>query len=300
VIVSGNPHWMQRYHLFKAGSDEAAEPSRTTMSETLLPLPAELDGLRELAYNLRWSWHGPSRELFTRVDPALWHATGENPVRLLRQVSTERLRELTRDERFTAELAAGLADLRAYLSETTTWWDRTQAPGSPGLSVAYFSAEFAVANCLPIFAGGLGVLAGDHLKSASDLGVPLVAVGLLYREGYFRQSLDSEGRQVASYQQIDPLSLPVSPARARDGWPIVIRVPLLDRQVCARVWRVDVGRVPLFLLDTDIAANRAEDRMITNRLYGGDIEHRLRQEIVLGIGGVRALNRSASRATSCT
>ena len=178
--------------------------------------------------------------------------------------------------------------LARYLAREDTWFARRHGTGA-GLRVGYFSAEFAVSPDLPVYAGGLGVLAGDHLKSASDLGVPLVAVGLLYREGYFMQRLDAQGRQRDEYRRVEPAALPIVAERRPDGEPLTVELPFLDRRLYAAVWRADVGRVPLYLLDTDVPANRAEDRRITDRLYGGDIEHRLRQEIVLGIGGMRAL-----------
>lgn len=175
-------------------------------------------------------------------------------------------------------------------AEGDPWFDRLHS-GARDLRVAYFSAEFAVAEWLRIYAGGLGVLAGDHLKSASDLGVPLVGVGLFYSEGYFTQRLDAAGAQLAVYDEADPGSLPLTLERRPDGAPLVIDFPFSNYRLHARVWRVDVGRVPLVLLDTNVPANHAEDRRITDRLYGGDSEHRLKQEIVLGIGGMRALAR---------
>nr|PZN89100.1 MAG: alpha-glucan phosphorylase [bacterium] len=183
---------------------------------------------------------------------------------------------------------ADLAALRAYLDADDTWFHR-RLPSVHGLRVAYFCAEFGLLEPLPVYAGGLGVLAGDHLKSASDLGVPLVGVGLLYREGYFTQRVDADGWQTELYRRIEPESLPLTLERRADGKPLVVSAPFLDHRVHAQVWRLDVGRVPLYLLDTDIPQNSAEDRRITDRLYGGDIEHRLRQEIVLGICGMRAL-----------
>jgi glycogen phosphorylase len=245
-------------------------------------LPHSLGPLLSLAYNLRWSWHRPTEALFRKVDPVAWAASGRNPVRLLLDVSPTRLQVLASDRFFVAELESLAEGLRRYLRGAA---ERDHG----GLRIAYFSAEFAIAESLPIFAGGLGVLAGDHLKSASDLGLPLVGVGLFYKEGYFKQRLGADGRQEALFPTHDPELLPVLRARGPDGEPLTVRLPFLDHQLQARVWRADVGRVPLYLLDTDLQANRPEERGITDRLYGGDLEHRLRQEIVLGIGGMRAL-----------
>ncbi|HWV58540.1 MAG TPA: alpha-glucan family phosphorylase, partial [Longimicrobiales bacterium] len=276
------------YH--RATAATAPPVSRMMMSDSYIPLPAELSGLRALAANLRWGWRASTRDLFESIDPRLWHATGRNPVRLLRETPAERFEALARDPAFVAAVAAESADLWNYLSEESTWWAARHYDRSvPGARIAYFSAEFAIVDCLPIFSGGLGVLAGDHLKSASDMGVPLVGVGLLYREGYFRQEIDGAGRQQARYVAVTPADLPIRRERNADGTDLVVSFPMLDRRVSARVWRADVGRVKLYLLDTDIEANIPEDRNITDRLYGGDGEHRLRQEIVLGIGGMRAL-----------
>jgi glycogen phosphorylase len=252
-------------------------------------LPHALRALLPLSYNLRWSWHRPTAALFETIDAAAWAASGRNPVRLLLDVPQARLDALAGERYFVAEVESLAEGLRRYLRGEAE--GRAAEAQRAGLRVAYFSAEFAITECLPIFAGGLGVLAGDHLKSASDLGVPLVAVGLLYKEGYFHQRLGPDGRQEAHYDPIDPELLPIVRERNTKGDPFAVQLPFLDRQVQARVWRADVGRVPLYLLDTDLEANQPEDRRITDRLYGGDIEHRLRQEIVLGIGGMRALTR---------
>jgi starch phosphorylase len=245
------------------------------------------EDLSYLSRNLRFSWHKPTWDLFARLDPVAWRRTQHNPVRLLGELGDTALGERAADPALVATVAALAEDLRSYLKDGQTWFDRTH-PGS-NLLVAYFSAEFALTECLQIFSGGLGVLAGDHLKSASDLGVPLVGVGLLYREGYFEQQVDAAGVQREAYPQLDFEQLPIRPVTGPDGSPVQVTIPLRDHQVLARVWRADVGRVPLYLLDTDIPANRPEERRITDRLYGGDPEHRLQQEIVLGIGGMRAL-----------
>jgi glycogen phosphorylase len=254
----------------------------------VVQLPAALAELQPLAYNLRWSWDLPTRALFERIDPELWRRTGGNPVRLLAEADPGRLESLAADRAFRRELAARSQELTSYLASRSTWYLRRHEARERRL-VAYFSAEFGVAACLRIFSGGLGVLAGDHLKSASDLGVPLCGVGLFYGLGYFTQQIDGEGRQRDAYVAADPRQLPLRPVLNGRGEPLLVAVPLGERQAHARIWRADVGRVPLFLLDTNVPENTPDDRQITDRLYGGDNEHRLKQEIVLGIGGMRAL-----------
>ncbi len=251
-------------------------------------LPAALEGLRELAYNLRWAWDHDTIELFRRLDGDLWESTGHNPVLMLGSIDQAELDTAARDESFLAHLERTLNELHAYLTSSSTWFHRSY--GSPGTTlVAYFSAEFGLTECLSIFAGGLGVLAGDHLKSASDLGIPLVGVGLLYQQGYFKQYLNPAGWQQETYEDNDFQNLPLTLELRPDGQPLTIQVAYDGRIVTARIWRVRVGRVNLFLLDTNVAANRPDDRDITDQLYGGDLEVRLKQEILLGIGGFRGL-----------
>lgn len=254
----------------------------------VMQLPGAISALQQLAQNLRWSWHAPTRDLFIRIDAELWRATAHNPVRLLSEVGGERLESLANDESFVADVAAAAADLDAYMAGAETWYRRRHGAADEKL-VAYFSAEFGITECLRIFSGGLGILAGDHLKSASDLGVPLVAVGLFYTEGYFTQHIDAQGNQRESYVSADPRQLPLQAVLGDDGAPLLVSFPFGDHDAHARIWRADVGRVPLYLLDTNVPENSPEDRLITDRLYGGDNEHRLQQEIVLGIGGMRAL-----------
>ncbi|GAA0980220.1 Glycogen phosphorylase [Nocardioides aquaticus] len=265
-------------------------------------LPPALDALGELAANLRWSWHPATQDLFAEVDAERWEATGHDPVRLLGEVGRERFEELAADEGFTRRLAGLRADLQAYLTEDR-WFQRTQvhgADGGPGggpRAIAYFSPEFGITAVLPQYSGGLGILAGDHLKAASDLGVPIVGVGLLYRHGYFTQSLDRDGWQQESYPVLDPDGLPVTLLRESDGTPAQVTIAMPDGpELVARVWVAQVGRVPLLALDTDVEANPESYREVTDRLYGGTSEHRLRQELLLGVGGVRAL-RAFSRIT---
>ncbi|MFD3523011.1 alpha-glucan family phosphorylase [Streptomyces sp. NPDC058653] len=253
-------------------------------------LPEPLRPLSDLARNLRWSWHSETRELFKAVDPDGWAAAGRDPVRLLGAVSATRLAELAGDRPFLERLAGVAGGLDEYL-RGSRWYQREKAQGAelPG-AVAYFSPEFGVTAALPQYSGGLGILAGDHLKAASDLGVPLVGVGLLYRHGYFRQSLSRDGWQQEHYPVLDPNELPLSLLREEDGRPSRIALTLPGgRSLRACVWQARVGRVPLLLLDSDIEDNGPTEREVTDRLYGGGSEHRLLQEMLLGIGGVRAV-----------
>ncbi len=245
-------------------------------------LPEPLQALDDLAMNLRWSWDRRTQELFRQVDPEAWEANGHDPKGLLSTASLERLDMLAADARFRAELGEVHADLQRYMAEPR-WFH--QRPENNVRSVAYFSPEFGLSEALPQYSGGLGALAGDHLKAASDLGVPLTAVGLLYRQGYFRQALNADGWQTERYPTLDPQVLPV---RLLEG--AAVTVDLAGAPLVAQIWQVDVGRVRLLLLDADVADNDPEGRRVTDRLYGGGGEHRLRQEIVLGIGGVRALD----------
>jgi starch phosphorylase len=252
-------------------------------------LPPKLERLQELALNLRWAWDQESISLFRRLDNDLWKATGRNPVWMLGLVSQERLLAACEDLAFMAHYNRVCESFDAYMAASATWY-RGVYGDSPAPRIAYFSMEFGITECLQNYSGGLGVLSGDHLKSASDLGIPLVGVGLLYQEGYFHQYLNADGYQQESYPINDYANLPVTLQRGPDGTPIKISVPLPGRQLYAVIWRVQVGRVPLLLLDTNIKENaRDEDRNLTDRLYGGDRRTRIRQELLLGIGGTRAL-----------
>jgi len=250
-------------------------------------LPERLAALGPLSMNLRWSWHPPTQDLFAEIDPARWRACRRDPVRLLGEVPGSRLDELAADAAFTTRLDGLAADLQRYIDEPR--WYQQQDQALPN-RVAYFSMEFGVSEVLPNYSGGLGVLAGDHLKEASDLGVPLVAVGLHYRSGYFRQSLSAEGWQLEHYPSLDPQGLPLQLLSTTDGAPVLVHVAMPgDRVLFAQVWIAQVGRVPLLLLDSDIGENDPELRAVTDRLYGGDQDHRIKQEILAGIGGVRAV-----------
>ncbi|MDP9387706.1 MAG: alpha-glucan family phosphorylase [Actinomycetota bacterium] len=245
-------------------------------------LPDALGPLHELAMNLQWSWDGRIRDVFRWIDPAAWEVTGHDPVRLLGAVSRDRLEALTRDRAFMMFLSEVHGDLRHHLAARLWFQDRALGPLR---AVAYFSPEFGIAEALPQYSGGLGVLAGDHLKAASGLGVPLVGVGLFYRQGYFRQELNADGWQQERYPSLDPHAMALRPMEGAR-----VTVDLAGSELVAQVWRADVGRVRLYLLDADVDDNGPEARGVTDRLYGGGTEHRLRQEILLGIGGVRALD----------
>lgn len=258
-------------------------------------LPEKLQGLREMAYNLVWSWDEELRAVFRRLDRELWDKTYQNPVLMLGTISQERLEELARDDSFMSYYKRAYERLHEYLKEAT-WWEKRYKEKP---LIAYFSAEFGIAESLPIYSGGLGVLAGDHLKSASDLGVPLVGVGLLYQQGYFRQYLTSDGWQQESYPTNDFYNLPVEAVPGPDGAPLKVEVALAGQALRIQVWKAQVGRLPLYLMDTNIPENPHHLQNITDQLYGGDHETRIQQEIVLGIGGLRALAALGLKPVVC-
>lgn len=251
-------------------------------------LPERLKPLAGLAKNLWWTWHPDAVNLWRRLDPALWNETYHNPVRLLGLISQSRLDQLAEDDGFTTHMDRVIYDLADYM-ESSFWFQKTHQAKVGDVKVAYFSAEFGINESMPIYSGGLGILAGDHLKSSSDLGLPLVGVGLLYSEGYFQQYLNPDGWQQEFYPPNDFYNMPIFPERDEEGKEIRIKVPYPGREVVAKVWRAQVGRTPLFLLDTNVHENSPADRTITHQLYGGDIEMRIQQEIMLGMGGVKAL-----------
>jgi len=250
-------------------------------------LPATLEPLRELSFNLWWTWEPAARRLFRELDPELWDQTNHNPVRMLQLSRQSRLEELAQDKNFLQELKQVFQDFEKYLGRQDTY-GKTGPAAAIKNPIAYFSAEFGFHESIPNYSGGLGILAGDHCKSASDLDLNFVAIGLLYRHGYFRQQIDKDGIQAAINLNQNFYHLPIREAR-RGEMKLLISVPILDREVFARVWELRVGRVNVYLLDTDIPENNPEDRRITAELYGGDLEMRMRQEIMLGIGGVKAL-----------
>ncbi|AXH96100.1 alpha-glucan family phosphorylase [Ornithinimicrobium avium] len=265
---------------------------RTVLPETLAPL-------HELALNLRWSWHPPTRDLFASIDPELWDSTGQDPRAVLSSLRSDDMERLAQDEEFAARVRDAHEDLQRYLTRPR-WYHEQGAGGQDGRtleSIAYFSPEFGITSVLPQYSGGLGILAGDHLKAASDQGIPIVGVGLFYTSGYFAQRFNAEGWQLESYPVLDPDDLPLSLLREEDGSPVVIRLDMPHGgHLDAHVWRAQVGRVPLLLLDSDVESNDSARREVTNRLYGGGGDQRLEQEMLLGIGGVRAL-RAFSRIT---
>jgi glycogen phosphorylase len=255
---------------------------------TVIPsLPKELAGLQRIAYNLWWTWEPQAIELFKRMDPELWRETRHNPVQMLGILQQASLDGLQANEGFMAHLAGVDEKLQEYISGKT-WFDKTHNDRNT-TKIAYFSMEFGLHESIPIYSGGLGILSGDHLKSASDLGIPLVGVGLLYRQGYFRQYLNIEGWQQEFYPENDFYNMPLHHEKAADGTPLAIDLDLAGRKIHCHIWRIQVGRIPLYLLDTNLEVNAPEDREITAQLYGGDQEMRIKQEILLGIGGIRAL-----------
>ncbi|MFN8378185.1 MAG: alpha-glucan family phosphorylase [Anaerolineae bacterium] len=258
-------------------------------------LPEPLKRLEELAYNLWWSWNHNAVALFRRIDRDLWISTGHNPVMILGRVSQSRLDELTKDAAFMTEYRKVLDDFDTYMNRATPTWYETHFSGEPQPRIAYFSMEFGITESLQNYSGGLGVLSGDHLKSASDLGLPLIGVGLLYQEGYFRQYLNDDGFQQERYPINDYSNLPVTIVTNGDGTPLKVRVMLGTQPLVAIVHRVQVGRVPLYLLDTNLPENPGELRNLTDRLYGGDRRTRIQQEILMGIGGIRALDAMGLR-----
>jgi starch phosphorylase len=252
--------------------------------------PQQLAKLGDLVANLRWSWHADSIDLFESVDPDLWRSCDHDPGRMLGEVSAARFAELARDRKFLRRLDDIVDDLNDYMTQPR-WYQDQQAEGVEfPAAIGYFSPEFGITEVLPQYSGGLGILAGDHLKAASDLGVPIIGVGLLYGAGYFKQSLSRDGWQLEHYPSLDPQGLPITALLDADGAPVKVAIALPESRVLrAQVWVAQVGRVPLLMLDSDIEENDAEARLVTDRLYGGGVDHRLEQELLLGVGGVRAI-----------
>jgi glycogen phosphorylase len=263
------------------------------MTNPELPqLPERINRLAELAYDLWWTWNSTAREVFRRMDYALWRQTAHNPVLMLRNASPDQLAVLANDPEFLRHYDVALDALDRARAAHDTWWQREV--GDQSGSIAYFSAEFALHQSLPIYAGGLGVLAGDHCKESSDLGLPLIGVGFMYPQGYFHQKISPEGWQQESYERLNWADAPIEPARTVEGANCIVPVPLGNRSVLVQVWRVRLGQVRLYLLDTDLEENAPWDRELSARLYGGDRETRIQQEIILGVGGVRALKALGS------
>lgn len=252
-------------------------------------LPEEISKLKDLAYNLWWTWNHEACELFREIDPELWEQTDKNPVHMLQVIHPEKLSEKTSDSRFMEKYTDVINRFERYMARKDTWF-ALNFPDRMSERIIYFSAEYGFHEILPIYSGGLGILSGDHCKTASDLGLPLTAIGLLYKQGYFNQRINRDGWQETEFAELDPSRLPILPVTKSDGKPLLISVEMPNRIVYARVWKMAVGRVDLYLMDTDIPENNRFDRTITYRLYGGDRETRIQQEILLGIGGIRLLD----------
>jgi starch phosphorylase len=250
-------------------------------------LPKNLEKLREIAYNLYWTWNSDAKELFKRLDRELWVQTGHNPILLLGKVSQGRLEETSHDDGFKSHLNRVHDKLQFYLNEKT--WFHKKYNNLKDFNVIYFSAEFGLTECLQTYSGGLGVLAGDHLKAASDLGIPLIGIGLLYKVGYFQQYLNSDGWQHERYETNDFDNLPLKRVFKENGEPLISSISFDSRKIFFQIWKIEVGRIPLYMLDTNVPQNSENDRKITETLYGGNAETRIQQEIVLGVGGVKAL-----------
>ena len=260
-------------------------------------LPKNLRPLIRLAKNLWWTWTPEAIYLFKDMDADLWESTGHNPIAMLGAIEQPRLEELERDEVFLARMDSVLEELDRYLN-SQTWFNKVSSPENKG-HIAYFSAEFGLHECLPFYSGGLGILAGDHMKSASDLGLPMRGIGLLYKHGYFQQYLNPDGWQLETYPTNDFHNMPLSPVKDKDGNQVMIQVEMDGRNVYCKAWEIVVGRVKIYMLDTDVALNNKSDRQITSHLYGGSIETRLQQEIILGRGGIRLLRALGEVPSVC-
>jgi len=271
-----------------SGAWFASDTERLTIGSLEPPLPPRIAGLSEIARNLWWSWSAEAQALFWSIDYTLWHLTRHNPIALLRQVDSRRLAACAADSDFVARYDAVLAQYRSLARSDGTWFGKEHS-GIGDRPVAYFCAEFGLHNSVPIYSGGLGILAGDHTKSASDLGVPVIGVGLLYTRGYFDQRLRLDGWQEDADESFDPTLTPLDRVLGAGGDPCLATLQMGKRTVCVGAWRILVGRVPVYLLDTDLEENEPADRELTHRLYAGGLELRLQQEWILGVGGVRVL-----------
>ena len=252
-------------------------------------LPEEFKRLNDIAYNLWWTWNPEAIDLYREIDLDLWEKVGKNPVRFLQEVSQKKLQAKLDDAAFMERVHDVVEAFDSYMSGKDTWFSGAH-PGKTGKRIAYFSAEYGLNEVLPIYSGGLGVLSGDHCKSASDLGIPFTAIGLFYKQGYFSQRINGDGWQETCFTDLNPSQLPILPALNGNGEQIQISITFAGRTVYARVWKVQIGRINLFLMDTDLSQNSPSDRLLTARLYGGDQETRIQQEIFLGIGGIRVLD----------
>ena len=260
-------------------------------------LPKSINKLSEIANNLWWAWNTDFLKLFKEIDSDLWETIGKNPVKFLKQVSQEKLEKVAVDSEFLKKYEKIVNNFENYISSKNTWFSK-KYPNSKNDLIAYFSAEYGLDEILPIYSGGLGILSGDHLKSASDLGIPLVGIGLLYKNGYFHQVINWEGKQESTYTDIDLNNLPIIPVKDENGEPLIINSRIQRKRLYLKVWQINVGRIKLYLLDSDIEQNEDADfREITKRLYGGDQEMRIRQEIVLGMGGTNLLKTLGLKPT---
>ena len=253
-------------------------------------LPKRVGELLDIANNLWWSWNSEFLRLFKEIDSDLWETVGKNPVKFLKLVSQDKLEDIAKDEEFLAKYDEVVNHFNSYMQTKETWFSKNY-PNNANDLIAYFSAEYGIDEIIPIYSGGLGILSGDHLKSASDLGLPFVAVGLLYKNGYFNQKIDGYGTQKTEYTNIDLDNLPILPVKDENGEDLIIDIDFPDRKLYLKIWKIVVGRISLYLMDSDIDKNIAEDRVVTLRLYGGDQEMRIRQEIVLGMAGIKLLRR---------
>ena len=253
-------------------------------------LPKRIGRINEIANNLWWSWNTDFLRLFKIIDIDLWERCNKNPVKFLKAVAQDKLEVASKDVQFLKEYDKVVTDFDGYMNSKNTWFS-AKYPENKGDLIAYFSAEYGLDQTIAIYSGGLGILSGDHLKSASDLGIPLVAVGLLYKNGYFNQRIDKYGMQQAEYRDLDLYDLPINPVKDIDGNDLIIYIKFPRRRIYLKVWEINVGRIKLYLMDSDIDLNNDEDRDTTARLYGGDQEMRIRQEIILGMGGVNLLRR---------
>ena len=251
-------------------------------------LPKNINRLQEIANNLWWSWNSEFLRLFKEIDNDLWETVDKNPVKFLKRVSQERIEMASNNDKFVKEYNKVVKNFDDYMTSKDTWFNK-KYPDNKNDLIAYFSAEYGLDETIPIYSGGLGILSGDHLKSASDLGIPLVGVGLLYKNGYFNQKIEGYGIQVSEYHDIDLENLPINPVKNEKGEDLIIYVKFPKRRLYLKVWEINIGRIKLYLLDSDIDNNNPEDRDVTLRLYGGDQEMRIKQEIVLGMSGVELL-----------
>ncbi len=297
-MIEQRPHGqMSEEHMNEPTGQRATKVYRLRTFTVVPALPEPLARMHELAYNFWWSWNGDAVELFRRLDPDLWSDVAQNPVRFLAHVPQKRLDQVSADKAYLAHMDRVLEAFDGYMTRET-WFAKTH-PEFVDAKIAYFSMEFGIHQCVPLHAGGLGILSGDHVKSASDLGLPLICVGLMYQQGYFRQRLTIDGWQMEEYPSTDFHQTPATLVKDDANHPLTIELPIGHRDVAVQVWKVQVGRIPVYLLDTNLPGNDPGDRDITQRLYGGDGETRMRQEILLGIGGIRALARMGLAPDVC-